>query len=297
MPFIYSQENKRQGENGWTTFSFRRSLLPTVHTTAFSEPLLLGAFTTKFVLVDELNCVFATSTLYRLLPSKDFLYVIRDPQKTVGYLQVKNWRLDELFSPLETTLYDIDGIPILEGKYPLGSLSFQLHIPETKECVLEGKKRGALVEINRKNIDIFGTMPPALFFSLLQMHASKYILSKSLDWSSSSGSIDINSLPFFSQSPESISSKNALLETEENTDANEKNWLQLQEELRVSEAHLSLDDREKNQIIQNLADRLPMEGGKVFPENVFAILDELTEAEKTVLLQLLSTRLERVGYK
>lgn len=237
--------------------------------------------------------LIGTASLYTMLPSKDQLYVIRDPlEHVIAYLRVMDVSLLRLFKPVSTLLYSEDGTPLLKSVFSTCGFGFKvfdlrrdLQIPS----LVAHKCWSGNIEIqvnHALNIDLLAAV------LLLQMQANKTVFENPGDYLHMHFPIHEDDLEHYAMA----SYVKGVLQKEPNVEKIPPKvclsaWLDLHRYLKEGAAACELNDDQKNTIVSSLADKFEGPEGDVFPESIVEHLDELSQEEKAVLCELIESRL------
>lgn len=242
-----------------------------------------------FVLWDPEGRPLAYAALYTLLPSQDPLFVIRDASEHVlGYLRVQDLSLLKLFKPLSTVLYSPKGSPLLKSVFWPCGFSFRVYDlrSEEKSPILKAYKcwSGNLEIDVKRPINV----EPRMLLSMLQVLANRTVIQYSGDYLHTHASINIDDLEHYALASFAVVLPKDFIVEAEVSNVDLEPWLQLKELLGTSV--VEMDGEEMAAIIESLAARFEDSEGCVNPYTVLNAVDQLSAEEKSVLIELLSTK-------
>lgn len=257
-----------------------------------------------FELKSPTGAIITTATKYTLLPSRETIFDIRDSENNVkGYLKVHNSQ--SFFSIVKgTTLYNALGEPLIETPFSTANPFDTKGRTPFNRIVLESSRKITLIpptgnvfvevvypEYLLENIDI------ELFLTYLQMHVSNSTLCNSY-LLSSEGEIyfdDLSNIPHYSDE---------IIVTNDYGTGAIKAWKRLKEKIKKKikekfkeqiekiNANADLSDEDYEAICTKLADKFEAKDGSVDAEKILKALDELTDEEKSVILEKIEAIIE-----
>lgn len=254
---------------------------------------VIAPATTALVLRQHESKVVTTSTLYKLLPFNEKIYVVRDAwAKVIGYLAVYNTSISSMFKPVKTTLYSTEGEVLMNSAFrwsafrlnPLGQW-YKVYSPSKAdgEPIISGEHRLLYI----RDVDVKFHSPVSvdmrLVLSMLLIQADTTTTPDVI------GSLHIEDLKSFSANPPNsqvIYKKEIPVD-----DAQAKQtWLALRSALSENAPQVPLNDDEFEEIAARLAGVFEKEDGTVDPQDISDAIGSLSDEEKTVLIHLITIK-------
>lgn len=238
-----------------------------------------------------------TATKYRLLPSNDAIFIIRDHKnRIIGYLRLNhsNSLFRNLFKPIpSTTLFNEAGEPLLETKYtsPIGNFRTRnLEGKTISTATINGNFLPREFEVGLFHPQyLISNVPENLFFSYLQLHSMYVLIGQGAPFIPSQGNIPIENLKAFIEASYEgdyveIMSNDMGAASADPLSIPEA-WNELKETLKAVTPEINLSKTEKEAIASSLSERFENEHGDVDPQEILDAIHELSDEQKSVILE------------
>lgn len=262
----------------------------------------------RIELASEIDTLNTTSTKYRLLPSNEAIFIIRDYQnQIIGYVRLNG--KPSFFKDIDSfTLFNESNEPILKSKYLI------FYHPQLRKDVFgftssnSGDQNiaygyfhiSAGINFRIQFLDIqnlISNVPLNLFLSHTQIALSPGFIMRGGYRFKSHGDIHIDDLNAFFEGTydgdlfETMS--NNMGEPNDNDDEEEilmsEVWTELKETLESTTPRITLDKAEREAIAATLSERFEDENGEVDPQEILDSLYELSDEQKSLILEVISS--------